>query len=223
MGITKPELIELFREKVRGWEIDDESFPPNGINSDYFPASENIFKALEMFRPEKVRYVILGQDPYPTTDEGGKPYATGIAFDIPENSFPMAESFKEVAKQLMPTGNMDDVKSAAKKYRRWLKDNKILMLNAALTVEPQNAGSHLKDWNKFITHVILAIRNCNSNAKYVAWGSDAGQLLRLALNGTHEFTWACHPQARNGAISFKNFWQLSPVGITLREMAATIQ
>jgi uracil-DNA glycosylase len=225
MGITKHELIKLFRETVGGWEMDDDSFPPNGITTDYYPASENIFKALEMFRPEEVRYVILGQDPYPNTDKAGQPYATGIAFDIPNNSSPMADSFTELAQRLklLSSNDKDGVNSAVTKYRRWIQENHILMLNSALTVEPQNAGSHLKDWKEFIAQVIRVIRDTAPGVKYVAWGNDAGNLLRLALEGTREFSWACHPQARSGAISFRQFWEMSPIGADLRDRAATIQ
>lgn len=160
----------LAGEEERGLQI----LPPEGQR----------FRALELVRPQDVRVVILGQDPY-----HGVGQAHGLAFSVPEGvAIPpsLSNIFKELARDLgvvIPAhGNLE----------AWARQG-VLLLNTVLSVEQAKAGSHQgKGWEEITDAVIGHISTQISPCVFMLWGAHAQK--KLALIGiNHLILEAPHP------------------------------
>ena len=130
-----------------------------------FPAGRNIFRALDKCRPQDIRVVIIGQDPY-----HGEGQANGLCFSVNDGvPFPpsLINIFKEVqADTGAPypnSGNLD----------RWAEQG-VLLLNAVLTVRAHEAASHAgHGWEQFTDAVVQAIARHREGIVYMLWGAYA--------------------------------------------------
>lgn len=130
-----------------------------------YPPGECIFNAFEHCPFDKVKVVILGQDPY---HEPGQ--AHGLCFSVQDGTpYPpsLVNIFKEIESDLgkpMPrSGNL----------MRWA-DQGVLLLNATLTVRAHQAGSHQgHGWETFTDAVIRTLATERSHVVYLLWGSYA--------------------------------------------------
>lgn len=160
------------------------------------PAQSNVFKAFEVCPYDKLKVVMLGQDPYPQ-----KGVATGILFG---NS-------KEVSEDnLSPSLNV--IKEAAINFEvphycitfdqtleSWAKQG-ILMINSALTVEMNRIGSHVMLWRPFISKLLKNLSDYDTGIVYVLFGKQA-QTFKPYINEKFNHVFEVeHPAyfARNG-------------------------
>ncbi|MDJ0391957.1 uracil-DNA glycosylase [Rhodococcus sp. G-MC3] len=139
----------------------------------YLPSGENVLRAFT--RPfERVRVLIVGQDPYPTPG-----HAVGLSFSVAPDVQPVPRSlaniFKEYSEDLgYPIPSSGDLSPWA--------DQGVLLLNRVLTVEPGHAASHRKKgWEAVTEQAIRALVSRSENetsAGLVAilWGRDAATL-----------------------------------------------
>jgi len=161
----------LKKEKKAGKEI----FPPGPL----------IFNAFALTPFEEVKVVILGQDPY--HDNG---QAHGLCFSIPDGiAVPpsLQNIFKEIQADLHitipPSGNLE----------RWARQG-VLLLNATLTVEAHQAGSHQKKgWELFTDAVIHEISERHRGVVFLLWGNYAKQKLSLIDTTKHKVCMSGHP------------------------------
>lgn len=136
-----------------------------GSGKRIYPAGKNIFNAFDRCPVDRVKVVILGQDPY--HEEG---QAHGLCFSVPEGITPppsLVNIFKEIktdlGKEIPESGNLE----------RWA-DQGVLLLNATLTVEAHRAGSHQKrGWERFTDAVIRRLTERRSNLVFMLWGAYA--------------------------------------------------
>ncbi len=130
-----------------------------------FPPGPMIFNAFAHCPFDKVKVVILGQDPY---HEPGQ--AHGLCFSVQEGTpFPpsLVNIFKEIesgfGRPLPGSGDLT----------RWA-DQGVLLLNATLTVQAHRAGSHQnKGWEEFTDAVIHRLNEQREHIVYILWGSYA--------------------------------------------------
>ena len=130
-----------------------------------FPKEDEIFAAFDHCSFDKVKVVIIGQDPY-----HGLGQANGLCFSVNDGvAFPpsLNNIFKEVQTDLdIPfpkTGNLE----------RWANQG-VLLLNATLTVRENEAGSHQKQgWEVFTDAVIQKISDEKENVVFLLWGGFA--------------------------------------------------
>ena len=130
-----------------------------------FPAARNIFRAFDKCPLDKLKVVIIGQDPY-----HGDGQANGLCFSVDDGvDFPpsLRNIFKEVAddigKPVPLSGNLD----------RWAEQG-VLMLNAVLTVRAHEAASHAgRGWERFTDAVVRIIAEQKQGVVYMLWGSYA--------------------------------------------------
>jgi uracil-DNA glycosylase len=212
--ITQKQLIKLFADQAPKWAdvVDAGLLPKNGIAGLYWPDEKAIFRALADRDPDDVRYIVVGQDPYfgARGTSGKKPMATGLAFDIHDDCHELPPSLKNIVSHIAPE-QTESAAVATHAFRRWVENHKVLMLNAALTVERGKPGSHLGVWKDFLSDVIQVACKRSSGVKVVAWGSKARDLVCAAMVPEVAFTYGGHPQGRNGTESFDKFWE-TPVG-----------
>lgn len=165
-----------------------------------YPPPAQIFHAMDACPFEKVRVVILGQDPY-----HGRGQAHGLSFSVPDGvSQPpsLQNIFKEIRDDLgvpIPiSGNLD----------RWAHQG-VLLLNATLTVEAGQAGSHQgKGWEPFTDAIIRALSDKREHLVFMLWGRYAQQKASLIDASRHLILQAPHPSpfsAHSGFFGCKHF------------------
>ena len=168
-------------------------------NKTIFPKEENIFKALNLVHLEKVKVVIIGQDPY---HEIGQ--AQGLSFSVPEN-FPYPPSLVNIFKEIEDDLHIKCQKSGD--LTRWAKQG-VLLLNTVLTVRKGEANSHKdKGWEKLTSKIIELVAKKKEPVVFMLWGSYA-QSFEPLIEKQHLILKAPHPSplsAYRGFFGCKHF------------------
>jgi len=159
-----------------------------------FPPLDQIFQALKFTDLEKVKVVILGQDPY-----HGPGQAHGLSFSVPEGErIPpsLRNIFKELATDLgVPVAVSGNLSS-------WAKQG-VLLLNAVLTVETGLAGSHAgKGWEKITDIFITAVNEHCDGVVFVLWGNYALKKKDLIDSKKHNVISSVHPSPLSASRGF---------------------
>ncbi len=150
-----------------------------------FPPAKLIFNAFDLCPFDKVKVVIIGQDPY-----HGYGQAHGLCFSVNDGvQFPpsLVNIFKEIERDLQipfpASGNLE----------RWAKQG-VFLLNATLTVLAGSAGSHQnKGWEEFTDHVIKVISDKKEHVVFMLWGSYAQKKGAVIDSKKHLILKAVHP------------------------------
>lgn len=165
-----------------------------------YPHPSHIFKAFDLCPVERVRVVILGQDPY-----HGPGQANGLAFSVNEG-VPLPPSllniYKEleadIGKPIPSTGNLD----------HWAEQG-VLLLNATLTVEAHLAGSHQgKGWEAFTDAVVAYLAEEKEDLVFLLWGAYALKKGAMIDPTKHLVLQAPHPSplsAHRGFFGCRHF------------------
>lgn len=150
-----------------------------------FPPGKLIFNAFDLCPPEKTKVVILGQDPY-----HGSGQADGLCFSVPEG-IPHPPSLKNIFKELENDLQMAYPKSG--NLTSWAKQG-VLLLNAILTVQAHQAGSHqAKGWETFTDRVIQLLSEQYEGLVFLLWGGYAKQKIKLIDGDKHCVLSSGHP------------------------------
>lgn len=141
----------------------------------YLPAGRNVLRAFT-FPFEKVRVLVVGQDPYPTAG-----HAVGLSFSVAPDVRPLPRSldniFAEYCTDLgYPTPSDGDLTPWAERG--------VLLLNRVLTVRPQNPASHRgKGWEVVTECAIRALADRPQPLVAILWGRDAATLKPMLAEG----------------------------------------
>ena len=146
-----------------------------------YPEKKNVFKTLQLTDYNNLKVVIVGEDSYPNNK------ATGIAFanedNIRESSFsPSLLKIKDCIEQNVYNGlylNFDPT------LENWCEQG-VLLLNTSLTAEANNANSHTKYWNRFITNLLTTVNENKTGIIFCFWGNQAKQFKDL-INTNHHY------------------------------------
>lgn len=132
------------------------------------PRPQNIFRALTL-PVDKVKVVIIGQDPYPTPG-----HAMGLAFSVAADVWPLPRSLSNIFSELQ--GDIACERPRSGDLTIWA-DQGVLLLNRVLTVSAGNAGSHRgRGWELFTASLVRFLVSKNRSVVAVLWGKDAQQL-----------------------------------------------
>jgi uracil-DNA glycosylase len=164
-------------------------------NSSCYPAQENIFKAFNHCHFNKIKVVIIGQDPY-----HGKGQANGLCFSVQEGvKHPpsLINIFKELQEDLeIPYPNSGNLE-------RWARQG-VLLLNATLTVRESEAGSHQKKgWEQFTDAVINKISTEKEGVIFLLWGGYAKKKGKNIDTKKHHILSSGHPSPLSAN---RGFW-----------------
>ena len=199
--------IEESWEKVLQPDFDKPYFKEltDFVRSEYaattiYPPASLIFNAFNLCPFDKVKVVIIGQDPY-----HGPGQAHGLCFSVNDGiQFPpsLQNIFKEIKSDLdipIPTsGNLT----------RWAEQG-VLLLNATLTVRAHNAGSHQKKgWETFTDSVIRILAEQKENLVFILWGAYAQKKGAFIDKNRHLVLSSAHPSplsAHNGFFGNHHF------------------
>jgi uracil-DNA glycosylase len=171
-----------------------------------FPPGSHWFRALDLTPPDKVRVVILGQDPY-----HGPGQAHGLCFSV-RPGVPVPPSLANIYKELQR-----DLGIAPPRHgflEHWAGQG-VLLLNAVLTVEMGDAGSHQgKGWERFTDAVIARVNALERPVVFLLWGSHAQKKAAgvdsVDRGGRHLVLKAPHPSplsAHRGFLGCGHFSQ----------------
>lgn len=150
-----------------------------------YPPIEQIFSALNYTDLNKVKVVILGQDPY-----HGEGQAHGLSFSVPKGE-KIPPSLRNIYKEIALEYNSDQPSHG--NLEAWAKQG-VLMLNAVLTVEAGKAGSHQKKgWELFTDKLIQIVNNQCSHVVFLLWGSHAQKKGKIIDRQKHLVLEAPHP------------------------------
>lgn len=165
-------LGEFLRaEKAAGKEI----FPPGGL----------IFNALNSTPLERVKVVVIGQDPY-----HGPGQAHGLCFSV-QPGVPVPPSLQNIFKELKRDLNIDPPNHGC--LQHWAEQG-VLLLNTSLTVEQGKAGSHASaGWQPFTDKVIEVVSRERPHLVFLLWGAHAQSKERLIDPTKHLILRSPHP------------------------------
>jgi uracil-DNA glycosylase len=156
-----------------------------------YPKASNIFNAFNLCPFDKIKVVILGQDPYHEPNQ-----AHGLCFSVLDPT-PAPPSLKNIFKEINLDLGITPLESGD--LTRWASQG-VLLLNATLTVEAHKAGSHQgKGWEEFTDRVIFNLANRKSGLVFLLWGSYAqkkgefiDQTKHLVLKSVHPSPLSAH-------------------------------
>ena len=185
----KPYFISL-REKLK----------TDYKEKEIYPHPSNIFNAFNKTPFDKIKVVIIGQDPY-----HGPGQAHGLCFSVPDN-IKVPPSLQNIFKEQASDLNVNIPKFG--NLEKWATRG-VLLLNNVLTVEKSLANSHKNiGWEKFTQSVISLISSHLSNIVFLLWGRDAQSKEELIDISKHLLLKAAHPSplsAYNGFFGCKHF------------------
>ena len=184
MLILKKKLLELKNKKIT-----------------FYPQGGKIFNAFNLTPFNKVKVVILGQDPY-----HGPNQAHGLCFSVPPSVKPppsLVNIFKELESDTGKKRNYHDGN-----LEHWAKQG-VFLLNTTLTVERSKPLSHQDyGWSEFTNQVISLINNKLESIVFILWGSFAQSKKQLIDSNKHLILIAPHPSplsAHRGFFGSKPF------------------
>lgn len=167
-----------------------------------FPPQNAWFRALELTPFDKVRVVILGQDPY-----HGPGQAHGLSFSVPPGVRP-PPSLLNIYKEL--EGDLGLPRPRHGFLEHWSRQG-VLLLNSVLTVEMAKAASHSKKgWEPFTDAIIAQVNNKIEPVVFMLWGAYAHKKAAHVDSSRHLVLKAAHPSplsAYNGFLGCKHFSQ----------------
>lgn len=150
-----------------------------------FPRGEHIFNAFNSTPFDKVKVVILGQDPY-----HGEGQAHGLSFSVQQGT-PVPPSLKNIFKELIDDIGCPYPKSGD--LSAWAKDG-VLLLNTLLTVRSGEPFSHKeRGWERFTDQVIRILSERREHLVFILWGAPAGKKSILIDENKHLILKAPHP------------------------------
>lgn len=174
-----------------------------------FPPGAKIFAAFDACPFDKVKVVILGQDPYHDVGQ-----ANGLCFSVADN-VPMPPSliniFREIKEdlgtELPKTGNLS----------HWAQQG-VLLLNSTLTVEAHKAGSHQgRGWEEFTDEAILRLNADRDGLVFMLWGSYAIRKGAFIDKSRHLVLTAPHPSPLSAYRGFFGCRHFSKANAWLKE------
>jgi uracil-DNA glycosylase len=165
-----------------------------------FPEGEDIFRAFKLCTFNKVKVVIIGQDPY-----HGEKQANGLAFSV-HRGVNNPPSLQNIFKELHNDLSIDIPKSG--ELENWAKQG-VLLLNATLTVEAHRAGSHQhKGWEEFTDAIVKKLSDEKNNLVFILWGKYAQEKGKNIDINKHYIIKSAHPSpfsAHKGFFGSKPF------------------
>ncbi|MEA3462426.1 MAG: uracil-DNA glycosylase [Bacteroidota bacterium] len=165
-----------------------------------YPPGRLIFNAFQRTPFDRVKVVILGQDPY-----HGKGQAHGLCFSVPPG-IPQPPSLVNIFKEL--NSDLGTPVPSHGNLENWA-DQGVLLINATLTVRDSQAGSHQKrGWETFTNRVIEVVSQEKSGIVFLLWGRFAQAKESLIDGNKHLILKAAHPSplsAYNGFFGCRHF------------------
>jgi uracil-DNA glycosylase len=174
-----------------------------------YPQPKDIFKSLFYHPPQDIKICIIGQDPY-IGEEGGIPQAVGLSFSIPITHKKIPPSLKNIFKEIKNCFPEYEIPKHGS-LERWATEEKMLLLNASLTVFAKESNSHAKLWTDFVNELIKWFSEKNPGCVFLLMGKFA-QSKNKYINAKHKIFNTIHPSplsAHNGFFGCQVFKKIN--------------
>ena len=187
-------LEESWREKLKD-EMDEPYYRElvDKVQEEYenetcYPPEDKIFNALNLCPFDKVKVVIMGQDPYFNPGQ-----AMGLSFSVPEG-VQLPPSLQNIYKEI--AADLGTASHQSGDLTRWAEQG-VLLLNATLTVRAHVANSHQRlGWGTFTDAAIKALSDGRENLVFMLWGGFARSKKALIDQQRHCVIESVHPSQR---------------------------
>lgn len=208
--------IEKSWKKILKDEFEKEYFKElvNFVKEEYsskkiFPQGSDIFRAFDLCPFNKVKVVIIGQDPYHDTKQ-----ANGLAFSVSREVL-NPPSLQNIYKELNMDLGIDIPKTG--ELEGWAKQG-VLLLNATLTVEAHKPGSHQhKGWEEFTDAVVQKLSDEKEHLVFILWGKYAQDKGKSIDINKHLVIQSPHPSPFSANSGFFGSKPFSKTNIYLKE------
>lgn len=168
-------------------------------NKIIYPQASDIFNALNTLDLNKIKVVILGQDPY-----HGEGEAHGLSFSV-QKGVKIPPSLRNIFKELESDLKISNLASGD--LTKWAQQG-VLLLNTVLTVEKDAAHSHRKQgWETLTDKVISLVSEKNDHVVFVLWGKPAQDKVKLIDTTKHLVIESVHPSPLS---SYRGFFGSKP-------------
>jgi uracil-DNA glycosylase len=207
-AVIGDELHKPYMEALRAFLKEEKA-----AGKTIYPPGSLIFNAFNHTPFEKVRVVIIGQDPY-----HGPGQAHGLSFSVPKGIL-LPPSLQNIFKEISTDLNIK--MSGSGDLTPWA-DQGVLLLNATLTVQEANAGSHQnKGWERFTDAAIAALNAHREGLVFVLWGSYAQKKGDMIDTHRHLVLKSVHPSPLSAHRGFFGNRQFSAINqyLTMRGQA----
>jgi uracil-DNA glycosylase len=176
-----------------------------------YPEPKAIFRAFDLCPLDKLKVVILGQDPYHRTSGYT---ADGLAFSVHDQDH-IPPSLLNIFKELKSDLDKDAPQNG--NLEKWARQG-VLLLNTILTVRASQAGSHQgKGWEQFTDEVIRKVSEVKENLVFILWGSYARQKVSLIDQSKHLIIQSAHPSPFSADYGFLGSKPFSKTNAFLEE------
>lgn len=159
----------------------------------FSPRPDEIFKAFSLTPPDKVKVVILGQDPYHGVNPDGTMQAMGLAFSV-RSGTTIPSSLRNIFKEAgveRPSGDLT----------HWANQG-VFLLNTALTVRLHSPDSHTKIWAKFTELLVKFLAALPNKPIFVLWGAKANKFAPSLRANACQVLSAPHPSGLSAHTGF---------------------
>ena len=182
------------------------------VTKTVYPQGNRIFNAFAQTPFDRVKVVILGQDPY---HEPGQ--AHGLCFSV-NDGIPLPPSLQNIYKELQD--DLGIISPVSGNLERWAKQG-VLLLNATLTVQAHRAGSHQnKGWEEFTDAVIHKVADEKEHVVFILWGAYAQKKGSFINPYKHLVIQSAHPSPLS---VYRGFFGSKPFGKTNEYLMRTGQ
>ena len=181
-----PEFREFFQAELVAGKFDSllEFFNSDSLGyQEIYPAPTQIFRVFQL-PLEKIKVVILGQDPYHTPG-----VADGLAFSV--QTAKLAPSVRNILKEVKSDIGQTIIQNGD--LTPWLEQG-VFLLNNVLTVEKGHAGSHRQiGWEQITEDCVKMLSTKLPHAAFILWGSDAQAKVKFIDSSRHLVLQSAHP------------------------------
>ena len=198
-----PEFREFFQVELASGKFDSllEFFNSDSLGyQEIYPAPTQIFRVFKL-PLEKIKVVILGQDPYHTPG-----VADGLAFSV--QTAKLAPSLRNILKEVKSDIGQTIIQNGD--LTPWLEQG-VFLLNNVLTVEKGHAGSHRQiGWEQITEDCVKMLSTKLPHAAFILWGPDAQAKVKFIDSSRHLVLQSAHPSplsAYRGFFGSKPFSQ----------------
>lgn len=203
LAVLGDEFAKPYMAELRAFLLEEKArhrvYPPGG----------EIFRAFDLCPFDRVRVVVLGQDPY-----HGPSQAHGLCFSV-RRGVPAPPSLRNIFEELH--ADLGVPRPDHGELTAWAEQG-VLLLNTVLTVREHTANSHRgKGWETFTDRVIAELNARRDGLVFVLWGASAGAKARAIDGRRHSVVRSAHPSplsAHNGFFGSRPF---SKINAHLRE------
>lgn len=204
------QALEPVADRIR--EMGEFLRAENAAGRGYLPAGENVLRAFQ--RPfDKVRVLIVGQDPYPTPG-----HAMGLSFSVAPDVSPVPRSLANIFTELHK--DLGHNTPSCGDLSPW-SDQGVLLLNRVLTVSPGQPASHRgKGWEAVTEQAIRALVGRDEPLVAILWGRDASTLKPLLSEAEVPYIESAHPSPLSASRGFFGSRPFSRVNELLDELGA---